>query len=135
MPILPPFTPFTKHLGSKDAQPLPFSDIFELEIFSRTLQIPIIEWKDIKNPSSGQIEDLGCWAVFGGLGYELTKFQRLGMNIGSLPLFWKGVLISIWHNIFPLPKFQMARNFLMSLRLPISGYYPHWAGTLLAMLL
>ena len=76
IPIMPPFSP--SHAGG-EAGIIPFAAFFDVEGLSRTLAMPILEWKDIKNftnpdPSpdkkydleyyGGDMEDLGCWSLW-----------------------------------------------------------------------
>jgi hypothetical protein len=61
VPVLPSFVP--NHMGERDPGPLPVSEIFDLPKLAKELRRPILEWRDIKNTSSHEVEDLGCWSV------------------------------------------------------------------------
>jgi hypothetical protein len=76
IPIVPPFWP--THVGT-DAGLVPFSDFFDVTRWAKTLNIPILEWKDVKNFASEKLdpekyfntgyygggeEGIGCWSVW-----------------------------------------------------------------------
>ncbi|KAF8590438.1 hypothetical protein K439DRAFT_1403466 [Ramaria rubella] len=62
--ILPSFVPTERHMGQNVLDPLPVSEIFDIPKLVGELRRPILEWKDIKNISSPEVEDIGCWSVF-----------------------------------------------------------------------
>ena len=61
VPIIGPFTP--SHVGG-DAGNVPFSEVFDIEYLSKSIGIPVLEWSEVKNSSSQEIEDIGCWSVW-----------------------------------------------------------------------
>ena len=61
VPIIGPFTP--SHIGG-DAGNILFSEVFDVEYLSKTIGIPVLEWSEVKNTSSEEIEDIGCWSVW-----------------------------------------------------------------------
>jgi len=61
VPIIGPFNP--SHVGG-DAGEIPFSEIFDIEYLSKTIGVPVLEWSEVKDPSSQEIEDIGCWSVW-----------------------------------------------------------------------
>ncbi|KAH9178775.1 hypothetical protein EDB89DRAFT_1928451 [Lactarius sanguifluus] len=61
VPIIGPFTP--SHIGG-DAGNILFSEVFDIEFLSKTIGIPVLEWSEVKNSSSEEVEDLGCWSVW-----------------------------------------------------------------------
>jgi hypothetical protein len=111
IPILPPFPP--SHTGPKSGL-LPFSEIFDLPLFSQTLGIPIIEWQDIKNTTNvnpnpeyidlygdrwngyygGESEELGCWSLWitqRGRGAEPREGripEAFSLDVSWTPVPW-----------------------------------------------
>ncbi|KII94081.1 hypothetical protein PLICRDRAFT_36319 [Plicaturopsis crispa FD-325 SS-3] len=61
VPIIPDFMP--SHIGY-DQAPIPFGDVFDVPRFSKSLEIPILEWRDVKNRDSEFVDELGCWSVW-----------------------------------------------------------------------
>ncbi|EIN11023.1 hypothetical protein PUNSTDRAFT_85524 [Punctularia strigosozonata HHB-11173 SS5] len=66
VPVIPPFTS-SGHIGF--AQPVPFGDIFDILRLRKAVG-PILEWRDIKDPESEEIEDIGCWNIWEAVQYE-----------------------------------------------------------------
>lgn len=66
VPVMPMFTP--SHIGG-DADPIPFGDVFDVPRFIRDSGINIVEWRDVKQPDSDVLEDLGCWNVWEAVQY------------------------------------------------------------------
>ncbi|KDQ63267.1 hypothetical protein JAAARDRAFT_29286 [Jaapia argillacea MUCL 33604] len=64
VPIIPPFTP--SHVN-KTAGPIPVSEVFDLARLAKTLGRPMLEWQDVKDTASTQVDDLGCWSVWDGV--------------------------------------------------------------------
>jgi hypothetical protein len=76
IPIIPPFWP--THVGT-NAGLVPFSDFFDVTRWAKTLNIPILEFKDVKNFTQetldparvfnpgyygGEEEGIGCWSIW-----------------------------------------------------------------------
>jgi hypothetical protein len=80
--LVPPFTPKLSHLGTKFAPSLPFSDVFDLPRLIQEIEIPVVEWHQVKQPTAccgnitmapqemlsqfaQQVEEelLSCWAA------------------------------------------------------------------------
>jgi hypothetical protein len=79
--ILPPFAP--SHVG-RDAPLVPFSEIFDVPRMSATFRQPFVEWHEVKDIDSTEIDTLGCWSVWDAVRKEgprdslLYKVQNLG---------------------------------------------------------
>ena len=39
-------------------------DIFDLPRLRKSLGIPILEWDDVKDPSSQHVDEIGCWSIW-----------------------------------------------------------------------
>jgi hypothetical protein len=61
VPIIGPFTP--SHIGG-DAPVIPFGEVFDVDYLSETIGIPVLQWSEVKNSSSQEVEDIGCWSVW-----------------------------------------------------------------------
>jgi hypothetical protein len=61
VPIIGPFTP--SHIGG-DAGVIPFGEVFDIDYLSEAIGIPVLQWSEVKNTSSQEIEDIGCWSVW-----------------------------------------------------------------------
>lgn len=59
--VLPPFAP--SHLGS-EAGYINFGEVFDIPRLSALMNVPIIEWRDIKNENSTVRDEIGCWSIW-----------------------------------------------------------------------
>ncbi|OCH88822.1 hypothetical protein OBBRIDRAFT_836268 [Obba rivulosa] len=66
VPIIPPFT---SHINAV-ADPLTFSDIFDVPRLARALNAPILEWADVKDLAAAEAQresgqdEVGCWNIW-----------------------------------------------------------------------
>jgi hypothetical protein len=89
IPIIPTFTP-SWHIGS-DTPGIDFGKIFDVSIFTEETGIELSEWKDVKDPESEELEDIGCWSVWQAVdkdsgknkprASDVPKRLHLGMHI------------------------------------------------------
>ncbi|KAH8101626.1 hypothetical protein BXZ70DRAFT_934190 [Cristinia sonorae] len=77
VPVLPPLDSF---IGKRPIAK-PFSEIFDLPRLERALGMDVIEWKDVKDPKSEELDVLGCWNVFQVASMQATepRFSRNAM--------------------------------------------------------
>ncbi|ETW87012.1 hypothetical protein HETIRDRAFT_307790 [Heterobasidion irregulare TC 32-1] len=61
VPIIGPFTP--SHIGG-EAGSIPFSEVFDLDRLSTAIGMSVVEWGEVKDPASTEIENLGCWSIW-----------------------------------------------------------------------
>ncbi|KZT30813.1 hypothetical protein NEOLEDRAFT_1054252 [Neolentinus lepideus HHB14362 ss-1] len=61
IPIIPPFTP--SHVNAS-AGPVLASDVFDLTHLSSVLRKPLLEWHEVKQRDSKEVDELGCWSVW-----------------------------------------------------------------------
>ncbi|KZP06147.1 hypothetical protein FIBSPDRAFT_764866 [Athelia psychrophila] len=61
VPVIPTFIP--SHVRG-DAGPIPFGEIFNTTRLGEAIGIPVIEWQDIKAPSSNYVDEIGCWSIW-----------------------------------------------------------------------
>lgn len=66
MPVIPPFVP--SHIGS-DVPPIAFGEVFDVPRLRQAVG-PIVEWHELKNPESSQLEDIGCWNIWQAVQFD-----------------------------------------------------------------
>lgn len=62
------FTP--SHIGGH-VPPISFGEVFDVPRFTKAISAPLLEWHQVKNQSSGDFDELGCWSV-----WEAVKFEE-----------------------------------------------------------
>ncbi|CCM03129.1 uncharacterized protein FIBRA_05250 [Fibroporia radiculosa] len=77
VPLISVFTP--SHVGG-EAGNIPFGDVFDVPRFIQDSGIDIIEWRDVKDPYSPQLEDIGCWNL-----WESVQYHEHAPRISSIP--------------------------------------------------
>ncbi|KAJ2930506.1 hypothetical protein H1R20_g6581, partial [Candolleomyces eurysporus] len=61
IPIVAMFTP--SHIGGA-VPPIPFGDVFDVPRLRQLLKRPVLEWREVKDSSSRELDDLGCWNIW-----------------------------------------------------------------------
>ena len=59
--ILPMFTP--SHIGGH-VPPLDFGHVFDVPRLRKELGKPVLEWHEVKDRHSQEVDELGCWNVW-----------------------------------------------------------------------
>ncbi|KDQ07960.1 hypothetical protein BOTBODRAFT_38399 [Botryobasidium botryosum FD-172 SS1] len=72
VPIIGPFMP--THIGSQEPS-LPVSEIFDLPRLRAAIRSAVLEWKDVKQPSSTEVDVFGCWTAWAVVG-DGTRMPR-----------------------------------------------------------
>jgi len=111
IPILPPFAP--SHTGPKSGL-LGFSEVFDVPRLSQALNLPILDWHDVKettNPTpnpinvelygdrwndyyGGETEEIGCWSLWmtqmgkGAPAREGRIPEAFGLDVSWTPVPW-----------------------------------------------
>jgi hypothetical protein len=83
VPIIPKFIP--SHIGG-DTPPITFGDVFDVPRLQSALGIPVLEWHQVKDVDSENLDDLGCWSVWEAVQHDeqtprgsyLTDWLKLG---------------------------------------------------------
>lgn len=96
VPILPPFTPNWLHFREDEEsghlhRSIPFGQVFNVSRLTHALHRPILEWKDVKNPNSTHVDDIGCWSLYQttsreGLVRESRAPSLIGADISYTPM-------------------------------------------------
>ena len=83
VPIIAMFTP--SHIGG-DAPLSTFGEVFDVPRFIKESGTPLLEWLDVKDPESDQLESLGCWNVWEAVQYyehyPRNSFVPQWLNLG-----------------------------------------------------
>jgi hypothetical protein len=84
VPIIGPFTP--SHIGG-DAGNVLFGDVFDIDYLSEKIGMPVLEWHEVKNLSTPEIEDIGCWSVWQAVQVrESTPRGTNALNLQGLDI-------------------------------------------------
>ena len=67
VPIIAMFTP--SHIGG-DAETIPFGEVFDIPRFIKESGIEIVEWRDVKQLPTTEVEDIGCWNIWESVQYN-----------------------------------------------------------------
>jgi len=90
IPVMPMFTP--SHIGGH-VRPIPFGDVFDVPRLRRLLGKPVLEWREVKDPQSDSIDELGCWNVWEAVQVHeafprdsaVTRHLNLDISYTKLP--------------------------------------------------
>jgi len=95
VPIIGTFSPSHAIAGrtGADIGDIYFSEVFDIDHLSRAIGIPILEWHEVKNTSSEEIEDIGCWSVWQAVQTREST-PRFGNALGHQGL---GEHLLIWY--------------------------------------
>ncbi|KAG5647758.1 hypothetical protein DXG03_008481 [Asterophora parasitica] len=58
IPVIPMFTP--SHIGGA-VPPIDFGLVFDVPRLRKALNIPVLEWHEVKDRASNEVEEIGCW--------------------------------------------------------------------------
>ncbi|KAJ7070890.1 hypothetical protein C8F01DRAFT_1244580 [Mycena amicta] len=67
VPIIPMFIP--SHVGGS-VPPIPFGEVFDVPRLRNELGKPVLEWRDVKDQNSTELDDIGCWNVWESVQYR-----------------------------------------------------------------
>lgn len=71
IPVIPTFA--TTHGISVDEEKIRFSEVFDLQRLQKELRMPVIEWGDVKQNTSVEVDEIGCWSSWLGLKPESSN--------------------------------------------------------------
>ena len=109
VPIVGPFTP--SHVFG--AGEILFSEVFDIDYLSERIRIPVLEWSEVKNYSSPEIEDIGCWSVWQAV--KTSESRPRGTNAMSLQGLGKQT--HIFHQAVETLIYHRGQTFLLLLAL------------------
>ncbi|KAF8640983.1 hypothetical protein AX17_000629 [Amanita inopinata Kibby_2008] len=61
IPVIGMFTP--SHIG-RDVPPIDFGKVFDVVRLGKALNTPVLEWHQVKDRNSTEVDELGCWDVW-----------------------------------------------------------------------
>ncbi|KAK7031517.1 hypothetical protein R3P38DRAFT_2924116 [Favolaschia claudopus] len=64
IPIVPRFTPVNMPENSPE---LDFGEVFDILRLQQGLDLPVLEWHQVKDPNSQFLDDLGCWNILNSM--------------------------------------------------------------------
>ncbi|KDQ15100.1 hypothetical protein BOTBODRAFT_301821 [Botryobasidium botryosum FD-172 SS1] len=67
VPIVGTFSP--THIGYNESL-LHFGEVFDVQRLGREIKTPVLEWRDVKDESSKQVELVGCWSPWAATGTD-----------------------------------------------------------------
>jgi hypothetical protein len=82
IPILAMFTP--SHIGGH-VPAIPFGEVFDMPRLRKSLQRPVLEWREVKNDESTDVELLGCWNTWESVQFN-EHFPRRSVIPSMLSL-------------------------------------------------
>lgn len=118
IPIVGSFTP--SHVGGH-VTPVPFGEVFDVPRLRRLLGKPILEWREVKNENSTEIDDLGCWNIW-ETSQEAEKKPRGSRLPVDLGLDLSYTLAPSWIKLYP----QFPNDFHCSLFSLLALAFPHF---------
>ncbi|GJE85810.1 O-fucosyltransferase family protein [Phanerochaete sordida] len=66
VPVVAMFTP--SHIGG-DAGVITFGEVFDVQRFRDESGTPLLEWLEVKDPESEEVDELGCWNIWEAVQY------------------------------------------------------------------
>lgn len=76
-------------LTGEDSWILPFGDVFDLDIFRKKFQLPVLEWRDVKilpnrdsDEVNSEVETIGCWTTVAENKKGVPEATRLVQHLG-----------------------------------------------------
>jgi len=115
--------------------PIDFGTIFDVPRLSKLINLPVIEWHEVKNRNSTEVEELGCWDVWSTSematenprGSRTAWTQRLDLSYTKTPA-WAKLIPNFQHDrhasLFALASLAYPETRLETLREPITHESP-----------
>jgi hypothetical protein len=97
VPIIAMFVP--SHIGGH-VPPINFGEVFDVPRLSKGIRKPVLEWHQVKNSSSPDFDELGCWSVWEAV-QEREQFPRRNVVTGMLMLDISYTKAPTWIKIIP----------------------------------
>ncbi|KAJ8523387.1 hypothetical protein ONZ45_g176 [Pleurotus djamor] len=116
IPIVPMFTP--SHIGGS-VPPIPFGEVFDVPRLRRLLGKPVLEWREVKDPSSETVDDIGCWNLWESVQYH-EHYPRRSPVPGHIKLDISYTKTPDWTKMIPNFEHDKSSTFwsLASLAFP-----------------
>ncbi|KAM6498742.1 hypothetical protein JOM56_006690 [Amanita muscaria] len=103
IPIIGSFIP--SHLGN--VPPIDFSKVFDVPRLSKLINVPVLEWHEVKDRNSTGVDELGCWDIWSTT--EVTSDRPRGSRLlGLLNIDVSYTKTPAWVKV--IPNFQHDRH-------------------------
>ncbi|KZV74816.1 hypothetical protein PENSPDRAFT_625212 [Peniophora sp. CONT] len=79
VPIVNVFNP--SHVGVA-AGSIPFDEVFDLDVLSENIGLPVLQWHEVKDPDSEEIEEIGCWNIWEAVQND-EHYPRIIYTLGD----------------------------------------------------
>ncbi|KAJ3844938.1 hypothetical protein EV361DRAFT_943988 [Lentinula raphanica] len=71
VPVVPMFTPSHINVGATSPVPtIAFGEVFDLPRLRNLTGKAVLEWRDVKDPESEAVDDIGCWNIWEAVQYR-----------------------------------------------------------------
>ncbi|KAJ7492477.1 hypothetical protein FB451DRAFT_1388863 [Mycena latifolia] len=97
VPIIPEFIP--SHIGGH-VPSIPFGEVFDVPRMRNALGKPVLEWRDVKDPNSTFIDEIGCWNIWEAVQYR-EAYPRRSRSISDLHLDISFTKAPSWVKLIP----------------------------------
>ncbi|KAE9398471.1 hypothetical protein BT96DRAFT_1020127 [Gymnopus androsaceus JB14] len=101
VPVVPAFTPSHINEGAKaPVPPILFGDVFDVPRMRNLTGKSILEWKDVKDPQSEAVDEVGCWNIWEAVQYR-EHFPRRSPVPDILKLDISYTTAPSWVKLYP----------------------------------
>jgi hypothetical protein len=101
VPIVPMFTPSHINIGAGTPVPtIAFGDVFDVPRLRNLTGRTVLEWRDVKDPQSESVDEIGCWNVWEAVQYH-ENFPRRSSVPDHLKLDISYTKAPAWVKLIP----------------------------------
>ncbi|KAJ7040458.1 hypothetical protein C8F04DRAFT_1083631 [Mycena alexandri] len=97
VPIIAEFIP--SHIGGH-VPPIPFGKVFDVPRLRNLLGRSVLEWREVKDPNSTFVDDIGCWNVWEAVQYR-EAYPRRSRSINDVKLDISFTKAPTWIKMIP----------------------------------
>lgn len=62
---------------------LPFDEVFDLDVLSDGVGLPVLQWHEVKDAASEEVEDIGCWNICERLFAHIWRLLKRALTLGE----------------------------------------------------
>ncbi|KAJ3916990.1 hypothetical protein F5877DRAFT_80388 [Lentinula edodes] len=71
VPVVPMFTPSHVNIGAANpVRPIAFGDVFDVPLMRKLTGKAILEWREVKDAESEDVDEIGCWNIWESVQYR-----------------------------------------------------------------
>ncbi|KAF5385096.1 hypothetical protein D9615_001270 [Tricholomella constricta] len=97
IPVIPIFTP--SHIGGA-VPPIDFGLVFDIPRLRKALNKPVLEWHEVKDRSSNELDEIGCWNTWEAV-QEREQYARRSQVPDHLKLDISYTKAPTWIKVIP----------------------------------